>query len=122
MNTFYFLISPLLLYFLVACSGPESAMDSSNSYQAFANASTKPAAKTFHDNDWTIISTTENGAQVYWFLAPDIDKASPAMYKKTIPANDKQEQETVIVSECEAPKQVCDDLMKQFKVLSEKYR
>jgi hypothetical protein len=122
MNTFYSLISPLLLYFLVACSGADSAMDSSNSYHAFEQASTKPAAKTFHDNDWTIISTTENGEHVYWFLAPNIDNASPAMFKKTIPAKDKQEQETVIVSECEAPKPVCDELMKQFKVLSEKYK
>jgi hypothetical protein len=95
-------------------------MDTSDTYQAFEKASTKPAAKTFHDNGWTIISTAENGEQVYWFLAPDIDKVSPAMFKKTIPAKDKQ-MDSVIVSECEAPKPVCDELMKQFKGLSEKY-
>jgi hypothetical protein len=42
------------------------------------------------------------------------------MFKKTIPAKDKQ-MDSVIVSECEAPKPVCDELMKQFKGLSEKY-
>jgi len=122
MKPLYFLISPLLLYFLVACSAPDRAMASSNSYHAFESAKKQPAAKTFHDNDWTIISTTENGEHVYWFLAPDRDKASPALFKKTVPAKDKHEQETVIVSECEAPKQVCDELMKQFKTLNEKYK
>lgn len=122
MNTFHFLISFLLLYFLVACSGRDSATEHTNTHQAFENASTKPAAKIFHDNNWTIISTTENGDHVYWYLAPDIDKASPALFKKTIPAKEKKEQETVIVSECVAPRQVCDDLMQQFKVLNEKYK
>jgi hypothetical protein len=122
MKPFYFIISSLLLYFIVACSGPDSALDSSDTYQGVENASIKPTVKTFHDNGWTIISTTENGDHVYWFLAPDIDKASPAMFKKTIPAKDKQAQETVIVSECEAPRAVCDELMKQFKGLSEKYK
>jgi len=122
MKPLYFLISPLLLYSIAAYSVPDPAMASSNSYHAFESAKKQPAAKTFHENDWTIISTTENGAQVYWFLAPDRDKASSALFKKTIPAKDKLEQETVIVSECEAPKKVCDNLIKQFKTLSEKYK
>ena len=122
MKPLYRLISPLLLYSIAACSVAASAADHPSAYQAFKNASKKPAAKTFHENDWTIISTTENGDRVYWFLAPERDRASPALFKKTVPAKDKQEQETVIVSECEAPRQVCDDLMKQFKTLSEKYR
>jgi hypothetical protein len=43
------------------------------------------------------------------------------MFKKTVHSTEKAK-ETVTVSECEAPKQVCDDLMKRFKTLSEKYR
>jgi hypothetical protein len=126
MKIFYFLITPLLLHSLVACSVSDGTTTSSSTnlsktYQSYEDAAKKPEAKITHDNNWTIISTTENEDRVYWFLAPDINKVSPALFKKTI-RNLGPEQETKTVSDCEAPKQVCDDLMSQFKTLSEKYK
>jgi hypothetical protein len=64
----------------------------------------------------------ENGDHVYWFLAPDVDNVSSALFKKVIHTGNKNELKTETVSQCDAPKQTCDDLMKQFKNLSEKFK
>lgn len=122
MKPLYLLISLLQFCFLVACSGSDSTMNSTKVYDAFENATKKPAAKIFHEDNWTIVSTKEDGNRVYWFMAPDVDNVSPAVFKKTVHADDKSKLETKIVSQCEAPKQTCDDLKKQFKTLSEKYK
>jgi hypothetical protein len=110
-----------LFCFLVACYGPYSTTDSPGDYNSFEDLTKKTAAEITHENNWTIVSMTENGDRVYWFLAPEIEKASPAMFKKVI-HTDKNKEKTEIVSECKAPKQTCDDLMKQFNTLSEKYK
>ena len=81
-----------------------------------------PSAKIAHEDGWTIVSKIESGDRVYWFLAPEVDNVSPAMFKKIIYTNVKSELETKTVSQCDAPKQTCDDLMKQFKILSEKHK
>ena len=127
MKPLYFLAQLLLVYLLMACSLPDNATDSGTTnspvvYGAFENAVNKPSAEISHEDNWTIVSTLEKGDRVYWFLAPDRDKTTPALFKKTIRVKGKHEQETETVSECEAPKQICDDLMKQFKTLSEKYK
>ena len=58
---------------------------------------------------------------MYWFLAPDIDGKSPAMFKKIINTTDKSQPAVKIISECDAPKQLCDELGTRFKEISEKY-
>ena len=119
-------ISPLLLSFcLVGCSGPDESTstttDSPKIFGASEDSAKEPGANISHENGWAIVSKTENGDQVYWFVAPDVDKVSPAQYKKTIHINNGSDKEIKIVSKCEAPKQTCDDLAEQFKTLSEKY-
>lgn len=120
MKPFLSVVLLFLFSFEFACSGTNGTMDSSSIYHTFENLTKKPA-EISHENNWTIVSTTENGDRVYWFLAPETGKVSPAMFKKTVHTGNNKE-ETVIVSECEAPKQVCDDLTKQFNTLSEKYK
>ena len=121
MKHLHLIIPFILSCSVVACNGTNGTSDPSNSYNKFDSLTKDSSAKFYHEDDRTIVSRTENGDRVYWFLAPDVDKATPAMFKKTVHATEKA-QETVTVSECEAPKQVCDDLMKRFKILSEKYK
>lgn len=82
----------------------------------------KTDARITHEDGWTVVSKTENGNRVYWFLAPEVDSVSPAMFKKTIYDDGTNELESSMVSECEAPKPTCDALMKKFEELSEAYK
>ena len=109
----HYIISLLLFFFMVSCSGTVDKSDTS---------SIDPSANIVHEDGWSIVSKIENGDRVYWFLAPEVNNVSPAMFKKIIYTNIKSELETKTVSQCDAPKQTCDDLMKQFKILSEKYK
>ncbi len=124
MKCLHVIIMLMLSCFVIACSQPEKApasVDSAITYDAFEDASKNPDANISHEGDWTIVSRVENGDRVYWFVAPDKDKVSPALFKKTVHDGDK-EKETVTVSNCEAPRQTCDSLMEKFKTLSEKYK
>jgi hypothetical protein len=120
------IILPLfLICCLISCSEPDEAsasVDHPATYGAFEDASKSPDASITHDDKWTIVSRMENGDRVYWFVAPDVNQTSPALFKKTVHTPGKNEKETVTVSKCDAPKQTCDDLMEQFKALSVKYR
>ena len=117
-----FIVPFFLICFLVACTGTDSTTGSSTTSNTPENLTAGSSSKTTHENGWTIVSTMENDDRVYWFFAPDIDSVSPAMFKKTILNKDKSKQGFEVVSKCDAPKQVCDDLMKHFKTLSEKYQ
>ena len=119
MKNLHFISMLPLLFLLVACYATDSKTGAEHSVEGLTK---DPSAKITHDEGWTIISKMENTERVYWFLAPEVDNVSPAMFKKIVYSGDKSELESKIVSECEAPKQTCDDLMKQFKVLSEKYK
>ena len=113
------------IYFVIACSEPQEAAVSiapTMTYGISEEATKKPDASITHDDDWTVVSRMEKGDRVYWFVAPDVNKVSPALFKKTIHLDDKNRKETITVSNCEAPKQACDDLMEKFKTLSEKYK
>ena len=109
-------------YHVVACSGTSGTSDSSSSNNTVEKLINKPDAEITQMDNWTIVSTTENGDRVYWFLAPEVKEVTPAMFKKTVHTGNRNEVETVIVSECNAPKQTCDALMRKFKVLSKKYK
>jgi hypothetical protein len=120
---YVFLLS--IFCIVVACSEPQEtavSIDPTISYDALKEVSKNPDASISHEDGWAIVSKTENDDRVYWFLAPDENGVSPAQFKKTIHVSDNNETEIKIVSQCEAPKQTCDDLMAQFKVLSDKYK
>lgn len=75
-----------------------------------------------HEDGWTIVSKEENGDRVHWFLAPDVNGVSPAMFKKIINTSDKNQPQVKIISECEASKQLCNELAARFKDISKKYQ
>lgn len=110
-----------LVCFVVACACADNTMGSSNASDRLENLAKSASSKTTHEDGWTIVSKIENGDRVYWFFAPEIDNVSPAMFKKTIYNKDKSKQGFEVVSECEAAKQVCDELTERFKILSKKY-
>ena len=110
-----------LFFFLVGCYGTESKTSAPNVESSTEYLVTDPSAKITHEDGWTIVSKMENDNRVYWFLAPEVDNVSPAMFKKIVYTGDKSGLESKTVSECEAPKQTCDDLMATFKAMSEKY-
>lgn len=118
----HYIITLPLFIFLVSCSGTDSRTGASGVGHSVEGLTKNPSAKIAHEGDWTIVSKVENGDRVYWFLAPEVDNVSPAMFKKIIYTRKKGELETKTVSQCDAPRQTCDDLMKKFKILSEKYK
>jgi hypothetical protein len=122
MKPLNFIVPFFLSCFIVACAGADSTTGAPNASSTFETLTKGKASKTMHEDGWTIVSSMEDGDRVYWFFAPDINNVSPAMFKKTVFNKDKGKQGFEVVSECEAAKQVCDDLMKQFKTLSEKYK
>ena len=95
---------------------------SSSVYHQFENLTKKPAAEISHEDGWAIVSLMENGNRIYWFLAPDVKKVSPALFKKTIHLDGVNTKETATVSQCDAPKQTCDNLMKKFEAISLRYK
>ena len=130
MRYFLSIISLFTIYVQTGCSEPQEeatqqaavSVDPTVTYGAFEKATKTPDANITRDGDWTVVSRLVKGDRVYWFVAPDVNKASPALFKKTVHLVDKNKKETVTVSKCEAPKQTCDDLMQQFKTLSDKYK
>ncbi len=122
MKHLYYIITLALFFILVACSGTDSKMDASGVGHSVEDLAKNPSAKIAHEGGWTIVSKIENGDRIYWFLAPEVDNVSPAMFKKIVYTKNKSELKTETVSQCDAPRQTCDDLMKEFKNLSEKYK
>ncbi len=97
-------------------------VDEPSVYRAFEAIKNKTAASISHQDGWSIVSLTEKGNRVYWFLAPDEDNVTPALIKKTIHEKNNDIHEIVIVSECEAPIEKCQELMKKFKTISKDYK
>jgi len=121
MKYLHHIITLSLFVFLVACYETNNKTDASGAGHSVADLTKNSSAKITHEEGWTIVSKIENGDRVYWFLAPEVDNVSPAMFKKIIYSGKNSELEFKTVSQCDAPKQTCDDFMKQFKTLSEKY-
>jgi hypothetical protein len=122
MKPINFIARLFLVCSVVACAGADSATGSSNTSITLEKLTKGTSSKTSHDEGWTIVSAVEAGDRVYWFFAPEVNNVSPAMFKMTVFNRASSKQGFEVVSECEAPKQVCDGLMKQFKTLSEKYK
>ncbi len=120
-------LTHIIVTFLVLSPGAVAAenavrIDEPSVYRAFEAIKKKPAASISHQDGWSIVSLTEKGNRVYWFLAPDEDNITPALIKKTIHEKDKDTHEIDIVSECGALRKKCEALMKQFKTLSKDYK
>jgi len=111
-----------LLAFLVSCSGNDNKLNEPAITQSLEELTGSPSADIMYEDGWTIVSKVEEGNRVYWFLAPEKDNVSPALFKKIIYAKDESGLKMKFVSQCEAPKQTCDELMDKFRKLSEKYQ
>ena len=119
------IIALITIYFLTGCSEPQEAaisVDPTMTYDTFEEMTKAPDASITKDGDWTVVTKMEKGNRAYWFVAPDVNKVSPALFKKTIHLEDENSKQTLTVSKCQAPKQTCDELMEQFKTMSEKYK
>lgn len=122
MKCLHFFITLPLFSTLVACYGTDSKTGVPGVDRSVEYLTKNQSATITHEDGWTIVSKMENADRVYWFLAPEVDKVSPAMFKKIIYTEKNSELETRTVSQCDAPRQTCDDLMEKFKSLSEKYK
>ena len=111
----------LILYSTNLLAVNESAVDYSSVSEALEKLKKHPSSKISQQDGWLIVSLIENGNHVFWFFAPKEHAAHPAVMKKTITVKDGGI-ETVILTLCEAPKQKCDDLIKQFKNINEIYK
>ena len=118
----FLMLSPLMLSPGVLAAENATKIDEPSVYRAFEAIKKDPAASISHQDGWSIVSLTEKGDRVYWFLAPDEDDVTPALIKKTIHEKSKDTHEIVIISECVAPRKKCEVLMKQFKALSKDYK
>lgn len=107
-------ITLLLLIIVAGCSNHDSVEQ--------ATPSGDPSASITHEDGWTIVSKEVNGDHEYWFLAPDVNGASPAIFKKIITSRDKIQPGIKIINECDAPKRLCDELGARFELMSEKYQ
>ena len=99
----------------------EDVIDYSSVSETLEKLKKHPSSKISQQDGWSIVSLIENGNHVLWFFAPKENSAHPAVVKKTITVKDGSS-ETVILTLCEAPKQTCDDLIKQFKHINETYK
>lgn len=120
-------LTHIIITFLMLSPGVLAAenaarIDEPSVYRAFEAIKKKPTASISHQDGWSIVSLTEKGNRVYWFLAPDENNVTPALIKKTIHEKNKDTDKIVIISECEAPREKCEALMKQFKALSKDYK
>ena len=99
----------------------EDVIDYSSVSETFEKLKKHPSSKISQHEGWSIASLIENGNHVFWFFAPKENAAHPAVVKKTISVKDGSS-ETVILTLCEAPKQKCEDLIRQFKTINELYK
>jgi hypothetical protein len=88
--------------------------------QPMVDAAERFEAGILHDDGWAIVPREVDGDREIWFIAPDRGDATPAVFKKKIHV-DASSRQTTIVSECEAPKAVCDSLQAKFEELSARH-
>jgi len=111
-----------MCFILLACNGTQNKASSPSIAQSVTKLTSDSSADITHKYGWTIVSKIENKNRIYWFLAPDVNGTSPALFKKTIYTDVDSELKTKTVSECEAPKKTCEELMLRYKELSDTYR
>ncbi|MFV9616287.1 MAG: hypothetical protein ACNYZG_10045 [Gammaproteobacteria bacterium] len=121
MNILKIIIVSLILHSTNVLAGNKNVIEYSSVSEALEKLKKHPSSNVSQQGGWSIVSLKENGNQVIWFFAPKEHAVHPAVVKKTITVKDSGT-ETVILTLCEAPKQKCDDLIKQFKNLNEIYK
>lgn len=118
----FFIILLPLLSFLVACYENDNKVNEPAIAQSLEKLSGSPSAEIMYEDGWTIVSKVEDGNRVYWFMAPEKDNVSPALFKKIIYESDESGLKLKLDSQCVAPKQICEELMDKYRKLSEKYQ
>ena len=103
-------------------AGDEGAIDYSSVSEALEALKERPSAEYVKRKGWSVVSLVEDGSRVVWFFAPKEHGIYPALIKKTITEKKGSTADTVMLSLCEAPKQKCDDLARQFKDINESYK
>ena len=83
---------------------------------AFEKLKADPSAVIRQEQGWSIITLEKEVSFVSWFFPPEENGLRPAVFKKVIMANNGVI-ETKVISFCEAPKKVCDDVIKQFEAI-----
>ena len=111
----------LILHSTNLLADNEDVIDNSALSETFEKLIKNSSSKISQQDGWSIVSLIENGNHVFWFFAPKENAAHPAVAKKTVSVKDGSS-ETVILTLCEAPKQKCEDLIRQFKTINELYK
>jgi hypothetical protein len=111
----------LILHSTNLLADNEDTIDYSALSETFEKLIKNPSSKISQQDGWSIVSLIEKGNHVHWFFAPKENAAHPAVVKKTITLKEGGS-ETVILTLCEAPKKKCDDLIRQFNNINEKFK
>jgi hypothetical protein len=121
MKIFKIIFTILIVYSASLLADNEGYINHSSLSNTLKMLKKQPSSIIHQQGGWTIISLIENGNRVIWFFSPEEHAAYPAVFKKTIiKKNDGIE--TIITTQCEAPKAKCDALIKQFMNMNEAYK
>lgn len=115
------IIATLILHSASLLAENEKSIGYPSVAEALEKLKNHPAANISQQGGWTIISLVEDGNHVLWFFAPEKHAAHPAMIKRTI-LEKNGGIEIVTTSFCQAPKQDCDELTRQFKDLKKQIK
>jgi len=84
---FFTIILPLI--FLASCNGNDNNVSERALTPAFEKMLSNSSADIIYEDGWMIVSKIEDGNHIYWFLPPEKDNVSPALFKKIIFLNDE---------------------------------
>lgn len=121
MKIFKIISAVLITYSASLLAANESSINHPSVSTTLEMLKKQPSSIISQQGGWTIISLIENGKHVFWFFSPEENAAYPAVIKKTIIKKDGGI-ETIITTQCEAPKAKCDTLIKQFMNMNEAYK
>ncbi|MFW2372309.1 MAG: molecular chaperone DnaJ [Gammaproteobacteria bacterium] len=121
MKTLIVIIASFIFYSNNLLASSENSIGYPSVAKTLEKLKKHPSANISQRDDWTIISVLEDGDHVLWFFAPEQHAAHPAMIKRTIVEKDGGK-ETLIVSFCQAPKQKCDELNREFTKLNKQFK
>jgi hypothetical protein len=121
MKIFTIIFIVLIIYSASLLAANEGSINHPSVSNKLKMLKKQPSSIISQQGGWTIISLIENGNHVLWFFSPEEDATYPAVFKKTI-IKKNGGIETIITTQCEAPKAKCDTLIKQFMNMNEAYK
>ena len=121
MKIFKIIFTVLIIYSASLLAANEGSINHPSVSNTLKMLKKQPSSIISQQGGWTIISLIENGNHVLWFFSPEENAAYPAVIKKTI-IKKNGGIETIITTQCEAPKAKCDALIKQFMNMNEAYK